>query len=124
MRSNIPYFARFLAFETWSEVGAATAAKTSPGTTAIEIDTRLDSKEFLVKLMAIETIKSTPSGVPPRAILQVEPEPFRKNYNRRPFMFEHRVNKHPLMQPEALRELAHRLPPDPARHPRAKPGSS
>ncbi len=72
--------------------------------------------------MAIETIKSTPSGVPPRAILQVEPEAFRKNYNRRPFMFEHRLNEHPLMQLEALLELAHRLPPDQVRHSRGKRG--
>ncbi len=72
--------------------------------------------------MAIETIKSTPSGVPPRAILQVDPGAFRKNYNRRPFIFEHRLNEHPLMQLEALLELAHRLPPDQVRHSRGKRG--
>ncbi|MEO8078613.1 MAG: transcription factor jumonji JmjC domain-containing protein [Acidobacteriota bacterium] len=38
-----------------------------------------------------------------------EPSIFRRDYNRRPFLVQHQLHRHPLMQLSSLRELALRL---------------
>jgi hypothetical protein len=53
-------------------------------------------------------------------LVQVDPEQFRASYNRRPFTFEHHLDEHPLMQPEALVDLANRLHHDQVMHCRGK----
>jgi hypothetical protein len=55
-------------------------------------------------------------------LLEIDPVQFRASYNRRPFTFNHRLNEHPLMQLDALIDLANRLPADQVRHSRGKRG--
>jgi len=43
--------------------------------------------------------------------IQVDPEVLRADFNRRPFEFRHDLSSHPLLQLEALFDLAARLPP-------------
>jgi len=60
--------------------------------------------------------------VPPRTgrLLDVDYATFRANYNRRPFLFTHRLAEHPLMQFDSLVALANRLPSDQVRYCRGK----
>ncbi|MDQ6674579.1 MAG: cupin-like domain-containing protein [Chloroflexota bacterium] len=69
------------------------------------------------QLAGRDTVPHQPGG-----LLNIEPEQFRSAYNRRPFMFQHRLQEHPLMQLEALIDLANRLPADQVRHSRGKRG--
>ena len=55
-------------------------------------------------------------------LLQIDAEQFNANYNRRPFTFRHKLHEHPLMQLQALIDLANRLPADQVRHSRGKRG--
>lgn len=54
--------------------------------------------------------------------LELDPRQFEQNYNRRPFTFTHRLHEHPLLQLDALIDLANRLPEDQVRHSRGKRG--
>ena len=42
--------------------------------------------------------------------LDLEPDEFRRSYNRQPFTVRHRLAEHPAFQLDALRTLCHRLP--------------
>ncbi|MDQ6674581.1 MAG: cupin-like domain-containing protein [Chloroflexota bacterium] len=49
-------------------------------------------------------------------LLEVDWELMRANYNRRPFLFRHRLAEHPLMQLDSLVKLANRLPSEQVLH--------
>jgi hypothetical protein len=49
-------------------------------------------------------------------LLELDADVFRANYNRMPFLFNHRLDEHPLLQLENLVALANRLPADLVMH--------
>jgi hypothetical protein len=50
-------------------------------------------------------------GMASEQYVQVDPEVFRANFNRRPFEFGHNLAEHPQLKLDALFRLAERLPP-------------
>jgi hypothetical protein len=72
--------------------------------------------------MQTQLAKTDTVSYPATGLLQIEPDQLRSAYNRRPFTFKHRLQGHPLMNLEALIDLANRLPADQVRHSRGKRG--
>jgi ribosomal protein L16 Arg81 hydroxylase len=65
---------------------------------------------------ALEKFVTPSPGAPPDAaacgkMLEIEPQAFRANYLRQPFLIRHNVAKHPLFTLPRLIELSRRLPP-------------
>jgi hypothetical protein len=59
-------------------------------------------------------------GSPLDGLLDIDPTLCQADYNRRPFLFRHRLSVHPLMQLDSLVELACRLSPSDVLHCRGR----
>jgi hypothetical protein len=66
--------------------------------------------------MSVETAIQASAGTRPGKVLEIDQAAFAANYNRRPFIFNHRLGEHPLLQMESLVALANRLRPDKVMH--------